>query len=295
MYKKIILLTTTVATFFLVSIFISASTKNCKTENIKNNSELINSIIKDFDAGKITEEEINSKYPKIFEVVTVGGQAFHYRFLMDVNSAKISILERPCIKSVYTDEEGLWSIKILKLRGIKLDCSFILEHPSYPNSQTGVIEVLDSDIEDITFQMPDNTTYNTLKSQLESGISEQLGIDYVIDTENSCQLFTTVGKSWASMMYDKFPHGEPNATAVISPELDFPSLGPIYFNEDVVPEPSLTSTSVDGGVFYANISEGTYTITAEKEDVNFDTVKIKARPGILLNAAPPHGVQGDQD
>ena len=97
------------------------------------------------------------------------------------------------------------------------------------------------------------------------------------------------------MLYPVFPHGEPDAYAIIDPQQPFPSLGPIYFNEMIMPDPTLTCTSVDGGVLYINIPQGEYTITGYKEGVNFDTVKVKARPGVFLNASPPYGVQSDQD
>lgn len=300
MIKKSIVCLGLISTIILGSIYIVAGKNKNKDKDkmnndIKKNNKLITSIQRDFDKGNLTETEIETKYPGIFEIVTLSGQAFHYKFQMDVDYAEITILERNCKPPVITDSEGRWTMKILKLCGKKEECSFVLKHPFFPESQTGVIDVYDSDISDITFQMPDNETFFGLKAELEAGISQMIGAPYSIDVENSCQIFTTLGKSWASMLYDKFPHGEPDATAIISPAIDFPSIGPIYFDEDVVPDPALSKTSVDGGVFYSNVPTGNFTIEGNKENVLFESVKIKARPGIVINASPPYGVQGNQE
>jgi hypothetical protein len=121
-----------------------------------------------------------------------------------------------------------------------------------------------------------------------------------LDLENRCQVVTTAGKAWASILLNVFPHGEPGAIAVIDPPLeslptaDPPPIGPVYFSKQAEPDPLLTSTSVDGGIVYLNMLEGEYTITATKANVEFATVRVKARPGIIVNASPPYEVKGDQ-
>ena len=186
-------------------------------------------------------------------------------------------------------------MKILKRRGITVDCSFIVKHPGYPESQTAVIEAGDQNINDITFQVPDNNLFAMLKIGLEQGFTQYLGFPYEIDVTNNCQIVTTAGKAWASMLLDRFPHGEPGAIGIIEPVYPFPMLGPIYFNEEVMPDPGLQSTTVDGGILWVNCPEGEYTLTAEKEGVTFRSMRIKARPGILLNASPPYEIKSDQE
>jgi len=293
MTKKILLSLILTCTLILGTTFASIATNiTCKKEKTV---KLAESIQKKLDSGNLTKDQIQNQYPDILEVITLSGKALHYRFLMDVDYAEITVLELPNKQPVLTDSEGNWEMTLVKPVGVKQECSFVLKHPQYPESQTGVIDVYDNDICDITFQLPDNETFAVLKTQLEEGISQALGIPYTIDADGSCQVFTTLAKSWASMLYNKFPHGEPDATAIITPSLNFPAIGPIYFNENVEPDPTLTKSSVDGGVFYANVPEGTYEIDGEKEGVEFSSVKIKARPGIIVNAAPPHGVQSDQE
>jgi hypothetical protein len=254
-------------------------------------------IIHDFETGKISEEEAMNKCGGYFTIVTLSGKAMHFlqHLGLQIDSAEISILERPWKPAVLTDEEGWWSMKILKRQGITVDCSFILKHPGYPESQTAVIEVGDQDITDITFQVPDNDMFTMLKTSLEQGLSQYLGFPYEIDMSNKCIIVTTAGKSWASMLLDQFPHGEPGAIGIIDPVQPFPMLGPIYFNEEIMPDPALQSTSVDGGILWLNCPEGEYTLSAVKEEVTFRPMRVKARPGILLNASPPYEVKSDQE
>src|SRR5213078_791283 len=95
----------------------------------------------------------------------------------------------------------------------------------------------------------------------EQQIGALIGAPYTLDNV----LVTTVGKAWASMYSAQLPHGDPGAVVSISPAIGFPaSLGPVYFNADVAPDPTLTSTSVDGGVLFGNLADGSYTIGASK-------------------------------
>jgi len=101
------------------------------------------------------------------------------------------------------------------------------------------------------------------------------------------------------MHSDLLPHGDPGATAIASPAA---GVGPIYFNEDVFPDPGQMTTSVDGGVTWLNMPlNHTYYVTAQKEGVNYQTVKFKINESDLAYgvelyiASPPDSVQGDND
>jgi len=107
-------------------------------------------------------------------------------------------------------------------------------------------------------------------------------------------LVTTVGKAWASMYNPELPHGDPGAVVSIAPAVAFPaSLGPVYFNEGVAPDPTLTSTSVDGGVLYGNLASGSYVVTASKAPFSYAALTFVVEDGITLYvASPPHATQG---
>jgi hypothetical protein len=101
-------------------------------------------------------------------------------------------------------------------------------------------------------------------------------------------------------MHDgRLPHGDPGALASATPAL---GIGPIYFNRQVIPDPTQTSTSVDGGVAWLNMPVGhIYEVTAEKEGVSYKTARFNvdaadATHGVeLYIASPPHSVEGDND
>jgi hypothetical protein len=60
--------------------------------------------------------------------------------------------------------------------------------------------------------------------------------------------------------------------------------GPIYFayaGGTIFPDRTLTTTSIDGGVIFAN------TMTATKTGTTFAPVELRCRAGVLVNAAPP--------
>jgi hypothetical protein len=95
-----------------------------------------------------------------------------------------------------------------------------------------------------------------------------------------------VGKS----LYDEGAHGEAGATVSSTPMIPASS-GPVYFNDDVIPDPTFTATSTDGGVVWTNIEPGTYALSATKDGVSFESVTMKCRPGVLVNASPPYGLQ----
>ena len=97
---------------------------------------------------------------------------------------------------------------------------------------------------------------------------------------------TRVGKS----LYDPGAHGEDGATVAIDPPLP-PEHGPIYFSSNVIPDRSLTETTDYGGAVYIQVPPGQYVLTASKPGVEFAQVKVKCRPGVLVNASPPWGLQ----
>ena len=95
--------------------------------------------------------------------------------------------------------------------------------------------------------------------------------------------------------------------------------GPVYFGDNVLPDRSRTYSSLDGGVLIINADPGTYILDAscvsdpdemakfiaeyppedypdedlrcQTEDVQFESVMMKCRAGVFLNASPSYGLQ----
>jgi hypothetical protein len=186
------------------------------------------------------------------------------------------VLEHPERTSV-TGADGHFLFEGLEVGD---DATLTLEHPDYHRIQTGTLRLEVAGAERVTFQAVNPLTY--------WGMGLLVGM--IPDERNKCQMVTTVTRVGKSL-YDEGAHGEEGATVTIDPPLP-PENGPIYFGSNVLPDPSLTETSDDGGVVFVQVPPGEYTWTATKPGVRFAQVRMKCRAGWLVNASPPWGAAG---
>ncbi len=201
-------------------------------------------------------------------------------------------------RHIQTDETGWWTIYVVKDEGVDLEFSFIYEKEDWITTKTNVNRIDDEDNLDYAIQYIDPYYYEYAMLPFVESMMRSNGYpNFFFDNA----MVVTVGKSWASMHDDRLPHGDPGATMLISPESDN-YIGPIYFNESVVPDLAWDSTSVDGGVTWLNMSrDRVYHVSAEKEGVNYETVRFDLREsdveaGVeLYIASPPDSVEGDND
>lgn len=192
-----------------------------------------------------------------------------------IAGATVSILELPERRMV-TGADGHFSFDGVPVGS---EVSLVLEHPDYHLIQTGTHVVPPEGLERITFQAVTHDVY--------AALGALLGV--VPDEAGACQMPTTVTRVGRSL-YDPGAHGEEGATVTIEPPLPAEH-GPIYFNSQVLPDRSRSETSDDGGVLYVQVPPGEYVLTATKPGVAFRQVKMKCRPGVLVNASPPWGLQ----
>lgn len=221
-----------------------------------------------------------------------------------ISGATVSILEMPELETT-TNTEGEFTIEGLPVGS---EATLVLEHPEHPLTYTKTFTVPDADLDDVTFQIPTNALFAVIEAGLvEGGVVD--GVDPA-----KCQMvstFTRVGKTIGS----PGAHGEPGAILSIAPE-NISEAGPIYFGDDVIPDPSRTYSSLDGGVLVLNVEPGDYTWSAScvedpadliaeypPEDnegeslrcqtgpVEFESLLMKCRAGIFVNASPSYGLQ----
>jgi hypothetical protein len=258
-------------------------------------------------AGKLTLAQAQAASRVRLEVVPVGGTVFHfgldlsqsppapYPFQSTVAGARVWIAELPITRAlnIRSDAEGKWSFPAIKVKGTPLHMSFVYELAGYPTTKSQVFEIGDDGITDVAVQLPTEAYFLAAKGQIEQQIGALIGAPYTL----SNVLVTTVGKSWASMYSPDLPHGDPGVQVAISPAAPFPaSLGPVYFNASVAPDPTLTSTSVDGGVLFGNLAAGRYDITGSKAPFSYATLTFAIQDDISLYvASPPHATQGTND
>ena len=255
-------------------------------------------------AGKLTVAQAQDSCRCRLELVPIGGTVFHFGldlsqsppvpfpFQSTVAGARVHVAVVPITRllGIQSDANGKWSFNAIKLQGVPLHLSFVYELAGYTTTKSQVFEVGDGGITDLAVQFPTAAYYAAAKGQIEQQIGALIGAPYPLANV----LVTTVGKAWASMYSPALPHGDPGAVVSISPAVAFPaSLGPVYFNEAVAPDPTLTSTSVDGGVLYGNLASGSYVVTASKAPFSYAALTFVVEDGITLYvASPPHATQG---
>ncbi|MBK7830089.1 hypothetical protein [Nannocystis sp.] len=192
-----------------------------------------------------------------------------------IAGATVSILEFPELQMV-TGADGKFEFADLP---VGADITLVLAHPDYHAIQTGTHVLPDEGLDRVTFQAVTHDIYSALAAIV--GITP--------DDSQYCQMVTTVTRVGKSI-YDSGAHGEADVTVSLDPPLPAEN-GPIYFNAQVIPQPSLTQTTEDGGVLFAQVPPGDYTWTATKAGASFRQVRMKCRVGYLINASPPWGLQ----
>jgi hypothetical protein len=254
--------------------------------------------------GKLTVAQAQLSCNCQLEIVKLSGTVFHFGLDLSVNppvsfpfqstvpGARVWIAEVPVTRrlNIRSNRDGRWSFDAIKLKGRGLRVSFVYELAGYPTTKSQVFEVGDSSLTDLSVQFPTDAYFSAAKAQIEQQIGTLLGAPYPLRNI----LVTTVGKAWASMYSPDLPHGDPGAAVDITPAAPFPaSLGPVYFNAAVAPDPTLTSTSVDGGILFGNLAAGSYSLSAHKAPFSYSTVTFVVQDDIALYvASPPHGIQG---
>ena len=156
--------------------------------------------------------------------------------------------------------------------------------PGYHTIYLQTFRTAGEDLARVNFQTPRESIYRALAALLEVPLDEdgellQCGIVSTFSTRNVRALpfsgFTGYGA-----------HGVAGATASATPALP----APVYFNEDVIPDPLQELSSVDGGVVWTRVPTGVYRIRAHHPSTRFASFVATCRPGRVVNANPPWGL-----
>jgi hypothetical protein len=214
--------------------------------------------------------------------LSISGQAYFFDmetpgqldWMREVEGAELYVLEAPELR-VTLDPSSDHGFTIDGIpEDVKLTLALV--HEDYFPHLTRTFDVGDSSVTGVTFQSI-SRTIATLAAAL-------LGAD--ADDESRCQMATTVT---ALDPQDVWAPGEPGAIVTIDPEVSAEQ-GPYYFDENVIPDLSLTETTSDGGVTVVGAEPGTYRWDAHKDGVTFEQLEMKCVGGWLTNASPPYGL-----
>jgi hypothetical protein len=162
------------------------------------------------------------------------------------------------------------------------EASFVLRQPGFHDNQTATFMLGSTALDQVGFQVPTD------------GIFDLMAQFVRIDPDpERCQIASTVSRK-GTEPYGGAGLGEPGVIVSIEPALP-KEAGPVYFNYVntgvIIPDPALTATTLDGGVIYTNVPPGEYRLSATKTGKQFSSVKVRCRKGLLVNAAPPRGLQ----
>lgn len=157
--------------------------------------------------------------------------------------------------------------------------TFTIAKDGFQTTQSAAIDVEADGIAMLGFQVPTLDTVGLLATLIRIEVDA-----------TRCQVVTTVSRANTDP-YGGNGLGVEGATVTLDgADAD----GPIYFMYDpMLPTPNrdLTATSMDGGVVFANVALGEYELAGTKAGTNLSAVDVRCRPGVLVNAAPPHGIQ----
>lgn len=160
--------------------------------------------------------------------------------------------------------------------------SLRLEQPGFMPTQTAALPLDAGGLDQVGFQVPTFEMVDLLATFVR-----------VTPDERRCQIATTVSRK-DTEPYGGAALGEPGVVVAIEPPLPAEH-GPVYFayvnDETIFPDRALTETTIDGGVLYLNVPPGEYTLTATKVGKQFTQVTLRCAAGLLVNAAPPRGLQ----
>lgn len=195
--------------------------------------------------------------------VMLSGNAYGFNSARPVEGAVVSIVEHPELATT-TAADGTWSLAVPDGGEV----TPLVTHPSYVTMQLETFTMAGADLEHVNLQMVTPTIY-TLLAQI---------IDITPD-DSKCQIASTVSeKAIQALTFEEFmahgAHGVAGATVTTTPE----SVPVVYFNEEVQPDTSLSETTRDGGVVWANVPPGRYTIHATHATKQFADMVIDWYP-----------------
>lgn len=160
--------------------------------------------------------------------------------------------------------------------------------PGYRTTYLQTFHTSGHDLENVHFQVTPDPYYLAFAGLLSIPLDENQTIE-------DCAIVSTFSiheardaTSFDPGFKDVYPHGLPDSTATIEP-VRGSTRGPIYFTSSVIPDPAQTSSSVDGGVLWAEVPPGWYRMRPDHPTERLAPFLAHCRPGRLVNASPPWG------
>lgn len=211
--------------------------------------------------------------------VRVSGKAFVFGPSSDYSivGATVAVAEAPELTTTVA-ADGTFALDVPSGDEVSL----VLRKADFHPNQTATFLLGAGGLDQVGLQVPTEGIFDLMASFVK-----------IEPDPERCQIATTVSRK-GTEPYGGAGLGEPGVIVTIAPPLP-KEAGPVYFEYVntgvIIPDPTLTATTLDGGVIYTNVPPGEYVLTATKPGKQFSTAKIRCRKGMLVNAAPPRGLQ----
>jgi hypothetical protein len=218
--------------------------------------------------------------PAQARTVTLSGTAYEFNNTsVRLAGATVRVAERPRLRATVA-ADGSYRLRV-PARG-RVTPYIVAD--GYHTIYLQTFTMAGRSLRHVNFQTPTGAVYDALGTLLDvprdaDGTLRQCAIVSTFSTaavrDLSFDAFTAYGA-----------HGVAGATATTRPALP----QPIYFNDQVVPDPAQTSSSIDGGVIWTRVPTGVYRVRAQHPDRRFASFVATCRPGRVVNANPPWGL-----
>jgi hypothetical protein len=211
--------------------------------------------------------------------ITISGTVYTFDNQEPIPGATVRVAELPTLSAV-SGSDGSYSLTIPGGTKFTPYADAPDHHRIY--LQTWVSQ--GKNLRGVNFQMPTQGIYELLAAV----VGAPRGPDgELVD----CAVVSTfVNEAVRDLTFDEFvafgAHGVAGATGTAIPELP----PPIYFNESVIPDRSLTSSTVDGGVVWPIVPKGEFFFFGEHPSRRFAPFRATCMAGRVVNANPVQGL-----
>jgi hypothetical protein len=211
--------------------------------------------------------------------VHVRGTVYAFDDQDPIAGARVRVVELPAASAV-SGPDGAYDLVVPD--GTRV--TPYVEAAGYHGIHLQTFVTAGNDLERFNFQVPSDGIYAALAAlvgvELDAGGNQvRCAIVSTFSTANVRDLGFADFVAYGA-------HGVAGATATTTPPLP----DPIYFNESVVPDPTQTESSIDGGVLWTEVPDGVYRVAASHPSERFAEFAATCTPGRLVNANPPQGL-----
>ena len=212
--------------------------------------------------------------------VTISGTAYEFNTVKNLlGGAVVHVVEDPSLTTTVADD-GTYALEVPD----GAEVTPYITKDGYGTIHLQTFTTAGQDLVNVNFQTPTLKVMDLLALVLgidknEAGYPEQCVVVSTVSTKQVRGVSYQDFISWGA-------HGVAGVTASISPQAGTRT----YFNEQVIPDRTVTQTSKDGGVVWTELPPGEYTLSAHGAGSTWPDIHVTCADGRIVNANPPWGL-----